>query len=93
MSVMRFKRFTKVGVLKGIGRELLGRFFGRFNGNGKALALPPASASRCQFSLFTLSSKHPMPKPKGLKAGEPYRQAEIGKAKVGTRTTGRRGKS
>ena len=45
MSVMRFKRFTKVGVLKGIGRELLGRFFGRFNGNGKALALPPASAS------------------------------------------------
>jgi hypothetical protein len=33
MSVMRFKRFTKVGVLKGIGRELLGRFFGRFNGN------------------------------------------------------------
>ena len=45
MSVMRFKRFTKVGVLKGIGRELLGRFFGRFNGNGQALALPPASAS------------------------------------------------
>jgi hypothetical protein len=44
---MRFKRFTKVGVLKGIGRELLSRFFGRVNGagNGRKLELPPASAS------------------------------------------------
>lgn len=29
---MRFKRFTKPGFLKGIGRELLGRFFDRFSG-------------------------------------------------------------
>lgn len=44
---MRFKRFTKVGVLKEIGRGLLDRFFGRANGsgNGKKLELPPASAS------------------------------------------------
>jgi len=47
MAVMRFKRFTKPQVLKQIGRELLGRFFGRVGGagNGKKLELPPASAS------------------------------------------------
>jgi len=47
MAVMRFKRFTKVGVLKEIGREMLGRFFGRLSGasNGKKLELPPASVS------------------------------------------------
>jgi len=47
MAVMRFKRFTKLGVLKGIGRELLDRFFGRFNGagNGERVELPAASAS------------------------------------------------
>jgi len=35
-----------VGVLKEIGRELLGRFFGQVGGggNGKQLELPPASA-------------------------------------------------
>jgi len=45
MAVMRFKRFTKVGVLKEIGRGLLDRFFGRVGGggNGKKLELPPAS--------------------------------------------------
>ncbi len=45
MSVMRFKRFTKVGVLKGVGRELLSRFFNRFTGGSKTIALPPASAT------------------------------------------------
>ena len=47
MAVLKFKRFTKVGVLKEIGRELLGRFFGQVGGggNGKQLELPPASAS------------------------------------------------
>ena len=40
-----------------------------------------------QSSIFTLSSKDPMPKPKGVKAGGPYREAEIGKAEVGPRTT------
>ena len=46
MAVMRFRRFTKVSVLKGIGRELLGRFFNQLNGqaNGKKLELPPANA-------------------------------------------------
>jgi len=46
MAVLKFKRFTKVGVLKEIGRELLGRFFGQVGGggNGKQLELPPASA-------------------------------------------------
>lgn len=32
MAVLKFKRFTKVGVLKEIGRELLGRFFGQVGG-------------------------------------------------------------
>ncbi len=47
MSVMKFKRFTKRQVLKQIGRELLGQFFGRFEqaNNGKRIELPPASAS------------------------------------------------
>ena len=47
MSVMRFRRFTKLHVLKRVGRELLGRFFGRLDGanNGKKVELPPASAS------------------------------------------------
>ena len=51
MAVMRFRRFTKVSVLKGIGRELLGRFFNRLNGqtNGKKLELPPASAGDDEF--------------------------------------------
>ncbi|MCX6927641.1 MAG: hypothetical protein NT154_31195 [Verrucomicrobia bacterium] len=46
MAVMRYKRFTKVSVLKGIGRQLLGRFFSQVNGqsNGKKLELPPDSA-------------------------------------------------
>ena len=45
---MRFKRFTKFGVLKGVGRELLDRFFGRVGsgGNGKKLDLPPATGVR-----------------------------------------------
>jgi len=46
MAVLKFKRFTKVGVLKEIGRELLGRFFGQVGGggNGKQRRKPPASA-------------------------------------------------
>lgn len=47
MAVMKFKRFTKVGVLKEIGRGMLDRFFGQVGGggNGKRLELPPAGAS------------------------------------------------
>jgi hypothetical protein len=53
MSVMRFKRFTKADVLKGIGRELLDRFFGRVGGagNSKKLDLPSASVSDDEYFL------------------------------------------
>src|SRR5262245_4136851 len=44
MAVARLKWFTKLHVLKQIGRELLEQFFARFNWNGKTV-LPPASAS------------------------------------------------
>jgi hypothetical protein len=44
MAVARLKWFTKLHVLKQMGRELLERFFARFDWTGKA-GLPPASAS------------------------------------------------
>jgi hypothetical protein len=42
MATLRFKRFTKVHFLKGVGRKLLARFFERFTGElaGKRVELP-----------------------------------------------------
>jgi hypothetical protein len=59
MAVMRYKRFTKVSVLKGIGRQLLGRFFSRVNGqsNGQKLIrglVPLAEGLRGQRRLCCL---------------------------------------
>ena len=41
---MKFKRFTKPKFLKQVGRELLGKLFGRFSGElaGKSVAMPAA---------------------------------------------------
>ena len=47
MAVMKFRRFTKLAVLKEIGRGMLDRFFDQVGGggNGKRLELSPASAT------------------------------------------------
>jgi hypothetical protein len=48
MTTLKLKKFTRIHVLKSIGRDLLARFFGAF-GDAGAFSLPPPDAQDKDF--------------------------------------------